>query len=56
MDGDDWMAIEIDTLKGALEDGLSVEEAAEILERADRIEEVVKKCRELGLNPKNGKL
>jgi hypothetical protein len=35
---------------------LSVEEVAEILDRADRVDEVIKKCRELGLTPKKGKL
>jgi hypothetical protein len=50
----EWSEIEIDTLKAALRDGLSVAEAAEILDRADRVDEVIKKCRELGLKPKGG--
>lgn len=42
-DGDeDWTATEIDTLKAAIKDGLSVEEAAEVLDRADRVDEVIK--------------
>ena len=52
----EWTAVEIDSLKGAIGDGLSVEETAEILDRADRIEQVIKKCRELGLKPKKGQL
>jgi hypothetical protein len=56
-DGDeDWTATEIDTLKAAIEDGLSVEEAAEVLDRADRVDEVIKKCRDLGLKPKKDNL
>jgi hypothetical protein len=55
-DQDEWTPMEIDTLRSAIEDGLSVEEAAEILDRADRIDEVIKKCRELGLKPKKGGL
>ena len=53
---DDWTDTEVEDLKAAINDGLSVEEAAEVLDRADRIDEVIKKCRELGLKPKKGKL
>jgi hypothetical protein len=49
---DDWTPTDIDTLKAAIGDGLSVEEAAEILDRANRIDGVIKKCRELGLKSK----
>jgi hypothetical protein len=52
----EWTEIEVEDLKAAINDGLSVEEAAEILDRADRIDEVIKKCRELGLKPKKGEL
>jgi hypothetical protein len=47
---DEWTEMDVEDLKAAINDGLSVEEAAEILDRADRIDEVIKKCRELGLN------
>ncbi|MCK1637590.1 hypothetical protein IVA95_08305 [Bradyrhizobium sp. 157] len=46
-----WTETEVQELKAAINDGLSVEEAAEVLDRAD-IEEVRQKCRELGLEPK----
>jgi hypothetical protein len=49
---DEWTATEVEDLKAAINDGLSVEEAAEVLDRADRVDEVIKKCRELGLEPK----
>lgn len=52
----DWDALEVEALRAAIEDGLSVEEAAEILDRVDRIDEVIRKCRELGLKPKKGQL
>jgi hypothetical protein len=47
----EWTETEVQDLKAAINDGLSIEEAAEVLDRAD-IEEVRKKCRELGLEPK----
>ena len=49
---DDRTATVVENLKAAINDGLSVEEAAEIRDRADRVDEVIKKCRELGLEPK----
>jgi hypothetical protein len=51
MDADEWTELEIESLKAAINDGLSVKEAAEVLER-DYVEEVRRKCRELGLIPK----
>jgi hypothetical protein len=51
MDADEWTELEIESLKAAINDGLSVKEAAEVLERDD-VEEVRSKCRELGLRPK----
>ena len=48
----EWTETEVEDLKAAINDGLSVEEAAEVLDRADRVDEVIKKCRELGLEPK----
>ncbi|MCK1642124.1 hypothetical protein IVA95_32380 [Bradyrhizobium sp. 157] len=47
----DWTETEVQDIKAAIIDGLSDEEAAEVLDRAD-IEEVRKKCRELGVEPK----
>jgi hypothetical protein len=52
----EWTETEVEDLKAAINDGLSVEEAAEVLDRADRIDEVIKKCRELGSTPKKGEL
>jgi hypothetical protein len=49
---DEWTDTEVEDLKAAINDDLSVEEAAEVLDRADRIDEVIKKCRELGLKPR----
>jgi hypothetical protein len=49
---DEWTVTEVEDLKAAINDGLSIEEAAEVLDRADRVDEVIKKCRELGLEPK----
>jgi hypothetical protein len=43
----EWTPMEIDTLKSALAEGLSVNEAAEVLER--RLDDVAQKCRELEL-------
>jgi hypothetical protein len=48
----EWTETEVEELKAAINDGLSVEEAAEVLDRAHRVDEVIKKCRELGLEPK----
>jgi hypothetical protein len=42
----------IDDLKAAIECGSSVQEAAECLCRADSVEDVARKCEELGLKPK----
>jgi hypothetical protein len=43
----EWTPVEIDSLKAALGDGLSVKETAEVLERS--LDEVIQKCRELDL-------
>ena len=45
----EWTPIEIESLKAAIGDGLSIEEAAEVLDR--KIDDVVEKCLELGLHP-----
>ena len=49
---DEWIVTEVEDLKAAINDGLSIEEAAEVLDRADRVDEVIKKRQELGLEPK----
>ena len=51
-DGADWTEMDIDDLKAAIESGRSMEEAAEFLCRADSVDDVARKCEELGLKPK----
>ena len=48
----DWTEMDIDDLKAAIESGRSMEEAAEFLCRADSVDDVARKCEELGLKPK----
>ena len=50
-DGADWTEMDIDDLKAAMEGGASIEEAAQFLCRADSVEDVARKCEELGLRP-----
>jgi hypothetical protein len=47
-DGAEWTEADIDD-KAAIATGSSIEEAAQFLRRADTIEDVRQKCRELGL-------
>ena len=51
-DGAEWTEMDIDDLTAAIESGSSVEEAAEFLCRASSIDDVARKCDELGLKPK----
>jgi hypothetical protein len=51
-DGADWTEMDIDDLKSAIESGSSIEEAAQFLCRADSVDDVARKCEELGLKPK----
>jgi hypothetical protein len=51
-DGADWTEMDIADLKAAIESGRSIEEAAEFLCRADSVNDVARKCEELGLKPK----
>jgi hypothetical protein len=51
-DGADWTEMDIEDLNAEIEHGRSIEEAAEFLCRADSVEEVARKCEELGLKPK----
>jgi hypothetical protein len=46
------MRRDIDDLKAAIESGRTIEEAAEFLCRADSVDDVARKCAELGLKPK----
>ena len=50
-DGADWTEMDIEDLRAAIESGASIQEAADLLCRADG-EEVARKCAELGLKPK----
>jgi hypothetical protein len=51
-DGAEWTEMEdIDDLKAAIESGRSIEEAAEFLCRAGSVDDVARKCEELGLRP-----
>ena len=51
-DGAEWTEMDIEDLKAAIEAGRSIEEAAEFLCRAGSIDDVARKCEELGLKPK----
>ena len=48
-DGEPWTEMDIEDLKEEIEHGCSIQEAAEFLCRADSIEDVERKARELGL-------
>ena len=51
-DGEDWTERDIEDLRAAIEGGASIEQTADLLCRADGVEEVARKCAELGLKPK----
>jgi hypothetical protein len=51
-DGAEWTEMDIEDLKAAIEGGATIEEAAEFLCRADGVDDVARKCKELGLKPK----
>ena len=51
-DGAEWTEMDIVDLRAAIEHGRSIEEAAEFLWRADSVDDVARKCEELGLKPK----
>jgi hypothetical protein len=48
----DWTEMDIEDLKSAIDSGCSIEEAAVFLCRADSVDDVARKCVELGLKPK----
>jgi hypothetical protein len=51
-DGQEWSAMDIEDLKSLMEAEATIEEAAEFLCRADGVDDVARKCEELGLKPK----
>ena len=51
-DGADWTEMDIEDFKAAISHGSSIEETAEFLCRADSVDDVARKCEELGLKPK----
>lgn len=50
-DGADWTDMDLDDLKAAIENGRSIEEAAQFLCRADSVDDVARKVEELKLRP-----
>jgi hypothetical protein len=50
-DGAEWTEMDICDLRAEIEAGRSIEEAAEFLCRADSVDDVARKCAELGLRP-----
>jgi hypothetical protein len=54
-DGADLTEMDIDNLKAEIEHGRSIEKPARFLCRADRIDDVARKCEELGLKPKTNR-
>jgi hypothetical protein len=51
-DGAEWTEMDIEDLKAAIEGGATIQQAAEFLCRADSVDDVARKCEELGLTPK----
>ncbi|HEY0802498.1 MAG TPA: hypothetical protein VGD54_16790 [Steroidobacteraceae bacterium] len=51
-DGADWTEMDIEDLKAAIEHSRSIEEMAAFLCRADSVDDVARKCEELGLKLK----
>jgi hypothetical protein len=51
-DAAEWTEMDIEDLKAAIGSGCSIEEAAIFLCRADSVDDVARKCEELGLKPK----
>jgi hypothetical protein len=50
-DGAPWIEMHIEDLKALIEDGSSIEEVAQFLCRSGSVEEIKRKCEELGLKP-----
>jgi hypothetical protein len=51
-DGAAWTEMDIEDLRSEIEHGHSIEEAARFLCRAGSVEDVARKCAELGLKAK----
>jgi hypothetical protein len=51
-DGAEWTEMDIEDLKAAVEGGASIQNAAEFLCPADSVDDVARKCEEIGLKPK----
>jgi hypothetical protein len=51
-DGEEWSEMDIEDLRSMIDAGATLEEAAEFLCRADSVEDVARKCKELDLKPK----
>jgi hypothetical protein len=45
----DWTEMDIEDLRAAIECGASIQEAADLLCRSDSVDDVARKCEELGL-------
>jgi hypothetical protein len=50
-DGADWTEMDIEDLRAAIECGATIQEAADLLCRSDSVDDVARKCEELGLKP-----
>ena len=48
-DGADWTEMDIEDLRAAIEGGATIQETADLLCRADNVDDVARKCEELGL-------
>ncbi len=53
-DGTAWTEMDIEDLRSAIEHGNSIEDAAQFLCRAGSVDDVARKCAELGLFSKDG--
>jgi hypothetical protein len=51
-DGAEWTEMDVEDLKAEVEHGRSIEEAAQFLCRADSVDDVRRKAKELGLAAK----
>jgi hypothetical protein len=51
-DGAEWTAMDVEDLRTEIEHGRSIEEAAQFLCRADCVDEVRRKAKELGIKEK----
>jgi hypothetical protein len=47
----EWTEMDIEDLRAAIEGGATIQEAADLLCRSDSVDDVARKCEELGLKP-----